>query len=451
MRLLVIGYALPDSAIDNYNVFSAPSYTDYDAVFVDPSSITAAVAQLLDDGRDFEAFDGRPVVNAATTASAVAAADQLRRRTDETARFLEAGGLVLVAARPNATRAGVVGFEGCDRYSWLPAPPGMSWGPPYLKPAEGRTIRVVADGHPLARLLRDQRPQLAYRAVFDDRQQAFRQHGKVIATGGAGLPIAAEFAVLGGRVVFVPAFPDEVGPLRSDIAAALATAARGMLGTRSPEPAPSWARSLGLPGLEQVEAELEEADAAATAAESQAHAVRERHDALAAHRRLVWEEGPGFVDAVAGALRLLGFVVERGEGDALTLEGEGVRALVACEGSRETVVEWPYVRLQRRLEQHLLATGEALKGAVVVNGQRAKAPEDRDQPFTTPLRIACENYRYALLSGETLFALVQRGLGGATEAELTGVRRRLLAASGLLETAAALGEVEEGRDAGPIF
>ncbi|MEO6397328.1 MAG: hypothetical protein ABIP13_02555, partial [Tepidiformaceae bacterium] len=148
MRLLAIGYALPDAAIDNYNVFTAPSYADYDAVFIDPASITQAVHQLTIGGYDFTAFDDRPIVNAPSSASAVSAAEQIRRRAEETRRLLESGGTVIVMGRPNATQAGLLGFEGCDRYSWLPAPGGISWGPPYLRAAEGKTVRVLAEDHP---------------------------------------------------------------------------------------------------------------------------------------------------------------------------------------------------------------------------------------------------------------------------------------------------------------
>jgi hypothetical protein len=92
-----------------------------------------------------------------------------------------------------------------------------------------------------------------------------------------------------------------------------------------------------------------------------------------------------------------------------------------------------------------------VKGIVIANGERTKAPEQRETTFTTALRIACENYRYVLMTSETLFALVQRALGGADEATLTRVRRRIMRSSGLLELDQALGEAEETKDSGPIF
>lgn len=451
MRLLAIGYPLPHPEVDNYNVLTAPSYFDYDAVFVDPASITRTVAQLLDGSETFEAFDGRPVVNAPSTASAVSAAEQVRRRLDETQRFLESGGALVVVARPNATISGLAGFEGCDRYSWLPAPAGVAWNPPMLRAAEGKTVRVVDDQHPLAGVFRNFRSEIAYRAVFDDRNTALRQAGRTLAMGGAGMPIAMEFPVLGGRVVFVPALSDSVGATRLDIAEAVVGAMRLLVGNAGPEDAPWWTASVPVPGLEQVEAELEEARLAASDANARETSVRERHDLLAAHRRLLWAEGPAFTDAVANAFTVLGFSATSKAGEPLVLEGEGRAVFVECESSKDQIVEWPYVRLQRRLEERLLAEKQSAAGVVVVNGYRAHALESRGEQSTEPLRIACENYRYSLLTGETLFALVQRALGGAGEAELSGFRRRILGRAGLLPREVALGEVEEESDSGPIF
>jgi hypothetical protein len=258
-----------------------------------------------------------------------------------------------------------------------------------------------------------------------------------------------EFAVMGGRVIFMPVFTDEVGTLRTELAEGLFDVARQLETQPTAAEAPYWSRSVAVPGLEQVEAELEEASEEAETAEARLAAVRERHDSLAEWRLLLYEDGPMLRTVVAKALRLLGFQQE--EGEALTVTSEGEKAFVECEGSREAAVEWPYVRLQRRLEGHLLERSEQLKGIVVANGFRLVAPEEREQQYTDALRIACENYRYCLLTGETLFAMAQRALGGANEAALSGMRRRMLAANGLLTTEMALGEVEQGRDTGPIF
>ncbi len=432
MRVLAIGYALPDAAIDNYSVFSAPSYSDYDAVVIDPSSITHAVQQLIAGTSEYTAFDDRPVLNAPSSASAVSGADQIRRRADETRRLLEAGGTVVVMTRPNAVQGGLQGFEGCDRYSWLPAPGGLSWGMPFIRPAEGKTVRVLAEDHPSATLLRNFRNEVASRASFDDHLPELRREARFLAAGGSGVPIAAEFDVLGGRVVFLPAFQDAISYNRPELARAIVELCIRLDSHGAAIEPPHWSQSVPVPGLEQVEAEVEEAESAAAEAASRAAAVLERHDALARHRRLLYEDGPVFGGSVAESLRLLGFSVEGGAGDPIEVTSEGAKAFVEVESSREQVLEWPYVRLQRRLEDHLLKQAEQLKGIVVVNAYRDQAPDQRGEAFTESLRIACENYHYSLITAETLFALLQRVLGGGDDAFLLAIRRRLMNGAGLL-------------------
>lgn len=452
MRVLSIGFPLPNVAIDNYSALSAPSYSDYDVLIVDPASITRDVHDLLTDVRNFEAQDDRPVLNAPTTSTSVSATDQLRRRLDETTRLLENGGLVVVFGRPDATITGLLGFEGCDRYHWLPAPAGLAWGPPFLKAAEGKTVRIVAEQHPFAEVLREHRKEAGYRAMFDDRQAAIRAHGRTIASGGSRVPIAMEFEVLGGRVTFIPVLSEATGTNRTALAQDLVDACRRLSGSDFLAEAPYWTRSVALPGLEQVEAELEEAEAAANEATARLTAVRERQGELARHRRLLWEDGAPFAQAVTEALRMLGFSVTSTAPDPLAIESDGVSAFVEIESSREQVVEWPYVRLQRRIEEHLLKAGSAPKGMVIANGFRMTEPDQRSEETSEPLRIACENYRFGLVTARDVFELVRRVLGGADEATLLGLRRRIMAGKGHLTLERLLGEVgEETPDAGPIF
>ncbi|MEP7216888.1 MAG: hypothetical protein ABI782_11605 [Anaerolineaceae bacterium] len=451
MRLLAIGYALPDAEIDNYSVFSAPSYSDYDALFIDPASITHAVQQLISGATEFTAFDDRPVLNAPSSASAVSGADQIRRRADETRRLLESGGTVVVMARPNAVQPGLLGFEGCDRYSWLPAPGGLSWGLPFIRPAEGRTVRVTAVDHPAASLLRNFRAEVASRASFDDHQPELRREARFLAVGGSGVPIAAEFQILGGRVVFVPAFQDAVGHNRPDLARAIVELCARLDAHGTAVEPPYWSQTVPVPGLEEVEAEVAEADTAASQANSHAAAVRERHDALARHRRLLYEDGTVFAGTVADSLRLLGFAVEGGAGEPVTATSEAATAFVEVESSRGQILEWPYVRLQRRLEEHLLKQSEQLKGIVVVNAYRDLALDQRSEPFTEALRVACENYRYTLITAETLFDLVKRVLGGADQSVLLAVRRRLMTGAGFLTLDQVLTEQPPAEKSETIF
>lgn len=450
MRVLSLGVTLPNVSVENYNFLTAPSFFDYDALVVDPEHITRVAREFVEEGTALNAQDGRPIVNGATTAAGISAADQLRRRQEETQRVLERGGTVVVIGRPNAAYHGVVGFEGCDRYWWLPAPDGASWAPPLLRQAEGKTVRIRDDGHPLASVLRDFRQYCVYRAVFDERQRSMRDGVRLIAVGGTDMPIGVQFTVMGGRVIFLPVFDISMQSSRISLAEKLVAALSRLHGDRSETPPPSWARSLALPGLEQLEAELDEAATAAAAATTRLTETTEKVEALRTYRALLWAEGREFDDAVRSSLQALGFPVTSAADQPLVATSDDTTVFIETESSKDEVNEWPYVRLQRRLEEHLLRRGDAPHGMVIVNGFKGAAPDRRKQQYSKALLNACNTYQFGLITADTLFAMAQRALGGASYEELEGMRRRMLRARGLLERGAALGEAQEP-ESGTIF
>src|SRR5438552_547214 len=122
MRILSIGRPLAHPAIDNHTIFNAPSISDYEAVVFDPGGMFESVREAAEGRGDHRTFSDQPVVNGASTPSAIGIAEVLRRRRDETARCLERGGLVVVFTYPQATLPEVLGFTGADRYFFLPAP-----------------------------------------------------------------------------------------------------------------------------------------------------------------------------------------------------------------------------------------------------------------------------------------------------------------------------------------
>ena len=451
MKVLVIGFPTPNPDVENYQALTAPSYYDYDALVVDPESLTRVTGELLAGEREFSTQDGRNVVNAASSASSVSAGEMLSRRTEETVRLLEAGGTVIVLGRPNAPITGIVGYEGADRYSWLPAPSGLSWAAPYMVAAEGKNVRIQDDSHPISHVLREFRRYTAYRATFNDRLEPYRKNAHTIAVAGSGIPIAAQFQVLAGRVIVMPAMTLPTGQPRQQFGVAIVEACARLAGVEGGATPPVWARSLAVPGLEQVDAEFEDAKSASEVATTRLREVTERRDELTAHRRLLWSIGNEFETAVKNALLLLGFSLTSKPREPLIFEADGETLYVESEASNEGVVEWPYIRLQRRLEEFLLRRRQRALGLVVVSGQRMTQPEQRKSQYSEALKLACENLQYGLLTGDTLFQMLQRAIGGASDEELEAMRRRILRSRGLLEQKVALGEAAEGEGSGSIF
>ena len=115
MRILSLGVPMPGAAIDNHNLANAPAFFDYDALVVDPASITTLAEEIAAGSAGYVTRGGVPIA-IERDGGALALASLVRDRRHETERLLAQGGIVVCLAQPNACVAGI------DRYGWLPAP-----------------------------------------------------------------------------------------------------------------------------------------------------------------------------------------------------------------------------------------------------------------------------------------------------------------------------------------
>lgn len=433
MRVLVIGFPLPNPQFDNYNLLTSPSWLDYDAVIVEPESVSTVIEDVLNRREEHQTRAEEPVLNRPTNPFAVALGDVVKQRRAEAAQLLANGGVLAVFARPNVVHEGVVGFPGCDRYAWLPAPASVSWEPPFLVRAEGSEVRAVDPAHPFAGTIDRHNRWYAYRARIDENVPGFPAFGHVIARSYGGAAIGAELRVGGGRVILLPAFaPLAYGDQRFELAGEFLEALRRVTGRQAETTPPSWVSGISLPGSEELERCEREAKEAVSSAETQLAEAQSKLLELTKYRSLLWQEGRfGLEPAVRDAFRAIGFEME-GDPDRPGWIADGsLRAFFEVEGSSEPVLEYPYFRLQKRLEKDLIETKQPKHGLIVINGQRLSPPANRNAQASETLRVAAENYRYGLLTTERLFEIVNAVLADPLSATLRSmIRSRLLNAVG---------------------
>ena len=432
MRVLVIGYPLPNVQFDNHTVLNSPAWYDYDAVIVDPESISTVIEAVVHRREDFTTRADEPVLNQPTSALAVGLADVIKRRRAEAAMLLARGGVIAVFAQPEVVHEGVAGFAGCDRYAFLPAPPGVSYDVPFVLRADGGEVEPADWAHPFATVLEKYRTWYRYRVRFDENLAGFPAYGRVFARSAGGAAVGVELRVGEGKVLFLPAFGSIAhGDLRFQLATDLLQALRGSMGEPAEE-APAWAATFTLPGTEAAQSEEREAREALEAAESRYDEAAVAVVEATKYRGLLWQSGPNaLAPLVRDAFKLLGFSVESDPDKPGWIRDGSATAFYEVESGTEAVPERPYFRLQKRLEQDLIRTRDPKRGLIVVNGQRLQPPHERTLQFTETLRIAAENYRYGLLTTGRLYDAVRAVLespdDGARHAE---IRSRLLNAAG---------------------
>jgi hypothetical protein len=394
-RILSLGFPMPGVRVDNYSFISAPSFFDYDAMVVNVAAITKLLAGVLDGSVDATTFADRPVRGAADETGALALADVIVRRRNETRQMFANGGvIVLLGATPQEHRAGDGNISDLD---WLD-------DAPILTAAEGTEIEILDYGHPMSQFLSEQQANISYRARID---------GEVtkIARSRGGAIVGAEMARAGGHVVVLPALKSlPGGEGRYAMSEALQSGIRRMIGVMGEGREPPWAASFA----EKLPAELADTD-------------RSRW------LRLLWQEGQlGLEDVVLDALKLVGFDVYATNPDALEARAQGTTLLLEIDGSSEAVGLAAHYRLRQRIERAVQRGGAVPRGLIVINGYRYEPPAERPLQATPALTKLAEMMGYGLAPATGLFDAVAARLSG-DEAAVATYRERLLAGRGLID------------------
>jgi hypothetical protein len=430
-RILSLGFPLPGPQVDNYNFVGAPSFFDYDAIVVDPQSLSQLIEGVIDGSVAAVTFAGVPVRNEVATPTSASLAEVLLRRRDETARLLANGGVIVCFAQPPSAHDAVVGADPLDGYYWLPSEASAARRPPALVPGDGTQAHVVDYQHPLASFVLGQLANVQYRAHFDEK---FAPDAHVFARSHGGAAVGIDIATGAGRVVMLPALRAvPAGDARYAMSDALQAGIRRALGVMAAGREPHWMRDYSLPGLDSRESAVSAAKEASAAAQTALEEAEREHEALARYHRLLWQEGAvGLNEIVVEALRLIGLEVYATDPNAIELRTTDTSVLVEIEGSEHPVDLAPHYRLRQRIEQAIERRGTAPRGLLIANGRRLVGPSERGDGVSDALRLAAETMRYAIAPTPGLFAAVAAQLAG-DDAAVAAYRCRLLSTDGVIE------------------
>ena len=438
MRILSLGFPMPGPQVDNHTFASAPAFFDYDALVVNPHALSQLIEEVVAGSGEHSTRSGERVVNTATDPGTVSLADLLRDRQDQTAMLLAHDGLVVCFAYPNVVHQRVAGFSGCDRYFWLPAPPGLQYREPMLRRGVGSEILPTEHDHPFGPFVHQFRGKLSYQAYFADTAPGFAGAARVIARSAGGAAIAVDLSLAQGHAVFLPPpARHPSGDQRYALSNALQEGIRQTLRLAATSNAPPWLHEYELPGRSDRVAGRDEAQRQATEAQEALAAGEEALEELDRYRRLLWQEGKyGLDEPVRSAFGLLGFRVIGQDIDApaeLWFEaGKRDRkvAILEVDASEDAVGMDGHYRLRRRLEE-AIAQGKEKRGILIINGLRRLPPAEREAQYQDALRVASESMRYCVATTEQLFHAVRAALE-SEEATVQAFRERLLTTEGIM-------------------
>ncbi|MEX0683586.1 MAG: hypothetical protein WD904_05715 [Dehalococcoidia bacterium] len=234
-RTLVLGIPLPNVAFDNASFLSAPSFSEYTRLIIEPAAASRVIDEVVEKSESHQSYGGQAIVNGEASSYAFGLAELLEMRRRETARLVERGGLIVCFGYPDVAHSGVTGEPAWRRFSWLPETEGFS-PPEHLLTGFGKPGATLTDeAHPFAPFISALAPKMAYRAYADEDAPALRDRGRVFARSAGDVAIAFDLPVGNGTIVFLPAI-EKPEAIRTQVAQAIAECLTAWDAQASPQP-----------------------------------------------------------------------------------------------------------------------------------------------------------------------------------------------------------------------
>lgn len=440
MQVLSISHRMQNRELHNASIFNAPNIYDFDGILVDAHAMSETIREAAEAAGAYLTHNDIPIVNGASVDGFAGIADVLHRRREEFVRALELGIPIAVIPAPVEQITNIAGFQGLDRYWFLPAPEGMSWDAATIVGGEGPNLSITDYHHPFVGLIEASGRELRYRAHINERAQGFPTDAHVFARSAGGAAVGVEIPVLNGSVIFTPG-PREAGArwLLQREGDAVVQAFRDRLDVEE-EITPSWVAKTTVPRLDDRQEALEHAESALALAQGEFDSARNARDAVAVLREVLWVGGAQAQrrGVTACALALGYEVTETSDGD-LILAADGLELYLEVAATRDQVEMGPHYALRARLDALLEERALAARGLVVVTGHRLLDPQIRKQQYSNSLRVAAESVGFALVLTEHLFAGAVAALEGADATTLSTIRERLATTNGVVDLSDLLG------------
>jgi hypothetical protein len=444
---LAVDWTLDHAEIRREGFFDRPSFSSYDAVIIDPSSLSRHWTESIAPGADgIRRTDPQQDHGFGRTLS-----QWMTKRREESEDLLKRrGGLLICRLHPRGEPVEISSPgsppERIDRFSWLPATSLVDRHHQFAFPANGRFVarhgrdlQFEGSGSPFEDYLREFEANLHYFAVYQDMLSTpLERFATVLARNRVGDAVALEIPFDEGLLVLLPA-ADGISPSRE--ASILAEAIRKSSLRPAYSSPPDWLPAYALPGEEDVVDELAGLVERRDALSAKVDEVSQRLEEKTRHKRLLFAKGRTFFErAVADGLHQLGFDVEL-EGGVLRIRSEEGDALVATEASEEPKVgAAAYHRLHREIDRSITDGEDPKKGILVLSGSRELDPKRRPTQYLPEVLRGADGHGYCLLTSYQLFKMVQSALEGKNKKGLASLRRRILETDGTYREAGDSGE-----------
>ena len=427
VRMLSIGITASHPRIEDSDFFNAPSFFDFDVMFVDPLEVANQVQDVVQ--REISVTrTGKRIGNGGTVApDYVPLATFLGSRKAEVNRMMSRGGVLVCFLRPPSTIDGIRGLNDWTLYEWLPRPLLHMYDQDRIIPASSELSGVLMPEHPFTYYFEAYDDPAACDAFFGDWVRRIGEYIPIAQNRG-GYVAACQFQSGSGSLIFLPPRKPQDSDAEDKFGGVLWQCAQAFLSGGAPIEEPPWADDFDVPGLDKSEEDVDAAHIEVKNAEAALAESVVTRDELKRLRSMLWTQGKYLLEpTVRRAFVLLGFdqAEPKGDVDAVLTEAMEVVALAEIEGTKGLVGVRKYRQLRQYVDDDFIESGTRKKGILVGNARIDLHPGERGEQFSEEVRRGADGQKFCLLPTTELFRLVQLVLAEGADRRLD-LRKSLL-------------------------
>ena len=432
LKILSVDFDFENENVDNNSFFDKLSFSDYDAVIIDPKNILHKLFNSISHESDgtywlYSHYDegvskllGELMEKRKEEAKLVT-----QRNQGIVVCFLRSVGEELNCARNKYDKSHAYSI---NRYDWIPAL-NDKYGRNYqiynyIKDRNGKEIGKIYETHPFADYIKNFKDKIRYEAVLSESifsdYEGISSILKPIALNKAKELIAFEIAFGNGKFIFLP--PVEQPTNNKMFAGTLISCIKNMTNVPQLDAHPQWIVNYSLPGEDKLSAELKEIRNKEEEIAKERKNKKAEIDKLNLIKSLLYGSGKYLLEpAVREAFRIIGFNVldpdtYSEEYDLLAKEDDLL--IIGEIGGSEKQIN---IRKYRQLFDYVNKTitdGKKCKGLLIGNGFLNEDPARREEQFTEKAIRGCKSQQFCRITTFELFKAVAKVLSSPDDLEL---------------------------------
>jgi len=441
-KVLSINKQLEHNLIENSDFETAPAFSDFEVLIIDPkgfSDMWTANARINRDTAGISFTDAHADLGAGMKILNI-----FSKRREEIKKLLTISqGIVICYLRNpedilNITHSlyGKVVPEVLDIYSWLPKfsferiEIGIIFYEDFPKNINfigrmGKEIPFIEQSHPFSKYFYTFKNQIHFECIIEPLRK-IEMLLKVIARNKVKEIISCAINIEGGKIIFIP--PTVSTDLKKETSVLL-DCIGGVFEYGIKTPPPHWIKKYSLPNENNNVAKIEQLNKKISILQKEKQNFEEEKANIAKFKGLLYEKGKRTLEPlVREAFKLMGFNVidPKQEEYDLYIKEKDLMIIGEIEGTDNSPIDIDKYRQLLDYVESEINKGVKCMGILIGNAYKDINPTERQEQFSQHAIKGCERQRFCRITTYQLFKIVKKIFSGIDAPKLEKIRKNII-------------------------